>query len=219
LEVDGLVEVMPQGDQPTSGRISPARGNARAFSLIELLVVIAIIGILLGLLVPGLKMARVQSTRVVCGTRLHSIGLIIQDYNQQHGDRFPKARAMPPPFLPGNLDPDPPLPTVLQTASSPDPAGRSVFLCPGDRQWVFARCGTSYMYEAALSGNRPEDLWVALYIGITSAQITVCGDFDNDAQMQTDSGPIAVPFFHQRRNFLFADYHVGEVAPSPAPTP
>jgi prepilin-type N-terminal cleavage/methylation domain-containing protein/prepilin-type processing-associated H-X9-DG protein len=183
--------------------------GVRGFSLIELLVVIAILAILLGLLVPSLKMARLRASRTVCGTRLHSLGVAIQAHNQQRGDRFPQARAMPPPFLPDNPDPDPPLPVVLEPFVPADKGERSVYRCPGDAQLVFARCGTSYMYEAALSGNRTEDLWVALYAGITPAQVNVCGDFDNDAQMQVGSATIAVPFFHQQRNFLFADFHVG----------
>ena len=47
----------------------------KAFTLIELLVVIAIIGILLAVLVPGLKKAKDLGKRAVCLAHLHSLGV------------------------------------------------------------------------------------------------------------------------------------------------
>ena len=47
----------------------------RAFTLIELLVVITIIGILMGLLMPGLASMRENGRRLQCSNNLHNVGI------------------------------------------------------------------------------------------------------------------------------------------------
>lgn len=68
--------------------------HSRGFTLIELLVVIAILGILLAIMLPGLKKAKDITRRVICGSYVRSIGLALQVYADSHDGK------VPPPYVP-----------------------------------------------------------------------------------------------------------------------
>jgi len=61
----------------------------RAFTLVEMLVVIAIIGVLVGLLLPAVQMARESSRRAACESNMRQQAQAITAYCGQHDGRFP----------------------------------------------------------------------------------------------------------------------------------
>lgn len=110
--------------------------SRRAFSLIELLVVIGIIAILLALLMPALRRARIQAQTIACLSNQRQIGIAMMIYaNENRGWLFPPDHGLDVPlnerwFL-AVLKPKPPL-----DPNSTDPKDWTpkLMLCPGDDQ-------------------------------------------------------------------------------------
>jgi len=61
------------------------------FTLLEVLVVAAIIATIAAILIPSLKLARVQANEVVCRSNLHQIHLGIESYAYMHKGWYPLA--------------------------------------------------------------------------------------------------------------------------------
>lgn len=184
----------------------------KAFTLLELLVVISIIGLLIGILVPSLSRIRKQSKRAVCMSNLRQISTAISAYRHLNRGHYPAARAMPEPFVITTIT-DPPLFVALQRDI---PKDSRVYACPGDQGYVYDRCGISYGYiDINDPGHPPEQPFVRRKFGTPLSNIPILYDFDGDT-IDTPAGPVTIPFFHVRRNLLFADGHVGEFNPPPA---
>jgi len=137
----------------------------RAFTLIELLVVIAVIAILLSVLLPCLRMARLVANRTVCGGRLRQIAQACMMYTGDSGGKFYQATnagityggwrgkygLSPRPFNP-----------YLGVAPDANASQARVFLCPADRGGVpnepmeeraYDINGTSYNANVLLLGR------------------------------------------------------------------
>ncbi len=116
-----------------ANRFSRKRG---AFSLIELLVVIGIIGVLLGLLLPAMRRARLQAQCVACQSNMRQIGQAMIAYSiENRGWLFPPDNGLDVPlnqrwFL-VVLKPTPP-----KDPDSTDPKDWTpkIMLCPADDQ-------------------------------------------------------------------------------------
>lgn len=63
-------------------------GHAVGFTLVELLVVIAVIGLVLGIVLPGLASSREAGRGVVCASNIRQLGLALDLYATDAEDRY-----------------------------------------------------------------------------------------------------------------------------------
>src|SRR4030095_8640733 len=82
-----------------SGECEPSRRRVAlsALTLVELSVVIAIIGILVGLLLPALSMARTPAHSTTCKNHLRQMGLGLKMYVDENDHRYPPYAGSPGP--------------------------------------------------------------------------------------------------------------------------
>lgn len=135
------------------------RLRPRAFTLVELLTMVAIVGILAGLLLPGLQRARRLAQRTACLNQLRQQGLAWRMYLDESGSRFPDRRDLKV-RLPGGYrpwsdwppsDPRSGWAAVVLKAWVPE---RGVWDCPGARASVWA--GLPQVAQAGgLESNAP----------------------------------------------------------------
>jgi len=178
------------------------------FSLIELLVVISIIAILIGIALPAMSIVRTRAVKVACSSNLRQIGIAVQAYVDKHQGVYPDARYMPLPFISSETKPG--LPRLLEPYFVDVDSGeaRKIYHCQGDQNYVYAISGTSYYYEPALAGRTLEESFMVRFMKLSPSDVNVSRDFDNGI-FDVVGGQVSVPPFHDLRNLLFADGHVG----------
>lgn len=199
-------------------RPSPlSRASLGGFSLIELLVVLLIVSLLIALALPALSAARQRATGTACLSNLRQLGTAVEVYLGNHDEVFPKARYMPLPFLTTLYTPGideveyPALPIRLDAEVDRE---SKVWRCPGDEGDVYeltetaGEAATSYEYHHTLGERTIEQSWMVRRLGLQPSQVWVLRDFDGGADITLmDGSTVNIPFFHEERNFVFADGH------------
>lgn len=213
------------GHGSISLQTAPSHTHARrGLTLVELLAVVAIIAVLLALLMPALARTREAARRAVCTNNLRQLGLAVQVYLLEHGERYPAAQD------PVSEDPyywlwmgrgmRRALAPYLAVGEKPN----SVFYCPSDirRRSVSEFDYTSYAYSmafyhspaqidattsytATFTNPMPTIPQRAATVRHPSKKILLGEWFSNHAAFSSDPGWFG---WGGKRLFLFADGHV-----------
>ena len=123
------------------------------FSLIELLAVMAMIALLTSLLLSAVSKAKEAARATACLSNLRQIGLALQLYTQDNGNRLPVMRDQAP--LTNN--PSAGMWPGMETVLKPYLSG-PVLKCPSDRKGIFEKTGSSYAWNSLLNGEDAEHL-------------------------------------------------------------
>ena len=127
------------------------RRGARAFTLVEMLVVIGVIGVIIGLVVPGLRTVQAEAESVRCRSNLRNLGQILEASMQQRSGMLVMVDPLPAVTPEGPIGG---LPQRLQGFVEPT---SDVWTCPADRDdYESLATGTSYSYVPGIVRYAPQ---------------------------------------------------------------
>lgn len=117
--------------------------TSRGFSLTEILVALVIIAALAGIAVPVIRTGIDSANQAGCLSNLRQIGIALETYGQDHGQRMPVMEA-------GRRSRDEDVP-VMDTVLIDYLGSEDVFRCPADQE-EWRKSGSSYLWNPVLSG-------------------------------------------------------------------
>jgi prepilin-type N-terminal cleavage/methylation domain-containing protein len=165
---------------------------AIGFSLVELLVTVAIIAVLAALLLPALSRAKESGRTTACQGNLHQIGIALQLYVSESGNRMPTLHDQ----LAGtnfqtNL-------ATIDTVLSNQLGSVKVLQCPSDETQVYLQTGSSYSWNSLVNGQDADHLQImATSYALTKIPLV----FDKASFHAALGSAHAV-------NYLYADNHI-----------
>ncbi|MCX7687346.1 MAG: type II secretion system GspH family protein [Fimbriimonadales bacterium] len=198
------------------------------FTLIELLVVIAIIAVLAALLFPVFSRARAKARQSACISNLRQIGMSIEMYGMDHGDRYPLAVDPTDKYTPQIWQEHPewqqwiPYLPLLHEALQPYQKSREIWRCPSDtgmevqdftgeafpaRPSLYEQYGTSYLFRTEIAFRQ-------MIIGGMQFPAETNMLFDGTGKWHGSKrffAPDYPPDPDYRYNCLFADLHVKNI--------
>ena len=193
LENEPITVAQPIISNPDINKM-PKRSHppTAGMTLMEVLVVVAIIGLLIGLLMPAVQVARASSRRMQCLSNLHEIGVAFENRRTAIGQNacLPNALQMPSAKLE-----DDKRPTIAACLAKYIEGDTAVFICPSDTKYHLTE-GLSYEYPTGRLGGKTYQQALKDMRGNTQSSSVVLLLYDFDA-------------FHsnQTRGVLFLDGH------------
>jgi len=142
------------------GGMSRVSRVACGFTIVELLVVLGVIGILMGLLFPGIGLVRRNAQNTQCLSNLRQLWVPVTSYQNTNNGLLPNTNFLPAASAQGPVGG---LPSVL--GNLVDPAS-DTWRCPADVDEESLATGTSYFYLPGLLKYMPQvQIPVAQMIG------------------------------------------------------